>query len=116
MEIEQLLKYLLPKEINKFFDLVKIGEDSTGRLLLNLDEKAIKPTEHSDKDLISKGFDEPVQVQDFPIRDKAVYIIVRRRKWIDKDTGKVYSTNWNLTAKGTSYTSEFAAFLKELFR
>lgn len=115
MEMDKILKYLLPKEIQDFFDLVNIEEDSTGRLLLYLDEKAIKPSEHSDKALVSKGFDEPVRIQDFPIRDKATYIIVRRRKWIDKSTGRVYSTNWDLTAKGTGYTSEFAAFLKELF-
>ena len=63
-----------------------------------------------------KGFDEAVHIQDFPIREKAVYFIVRRRKWIDKQTSKVYMTNWNLTANGTSYTKEFAAFLKEIFR
>ena len=47
---------------------------------------------------------------------KSSYIRVRHRKWIDKQTGKVYMTNWNLTANGTSYTKEFAAFLKEIFR
>jgi hypothetical protein len=114
MDTDKILKYLLPVEIQDFFDLVNIEEDNTGRLLLYLDEKAIKPLEHSDKDLVSKGFDEPVRIQDFPIRDKATYIIIRRRKWIDKTTGKIYSTNWNLTAKGTGYTKEFAAFLKEL--
>lgn len=114
MEMDKILKYLLPKEIQDFFDLVNIEEDSSGRLLLHLDEKAIKPSEHSDKELVSKGFDEPARIQDFPIRDKATYIIVRRRKWKDKSTGKVYTTSWDLTAKGTSYTSEFAAFLKEL--
>lgn len=116
MEIEIVLQYLLPKEINIYFDLVKIEEDTDGRLLLYLDEKPIKPSEHSDKELVSKGFDEPIQIQDFPIRDKVVYFKIRRRKWIDKHTGKVYTTNWNITATGTSYTKEFAAFLKEFLR
>ena len=114
MEIESILQYLLPKEIQLYFDFVKIKEDTNNHLLLYLDEKPIKPNEHLDKELVSKGFDEPIHIQDFPIREKAVYFIVRRRKWIDKQTGKVYSTNWNLTANGTSYTREFAAFLKEL--
>jgi cellulose biosynthesis protein BcsQ len=116
MELETLLEYFLPKEIQSYFDLLKVDEDPTGSLLLYLDEKSDKPKEHSDKNLISKGFNDPVHIQDFPIRDKAVYLIVRCRKWTDKETGKVYSTNWNLTAKGTSYTKEFASFLKELFR
>ena len=66
--------------------------------------------------MVSKGFDEPIQIQDFPIRDKVVYFKIRRRKWIDKHTGKVYTTNWNITATGTSYTKELAAFLKEFLR
>ena len=116
MEIEIVLQYLLPKEINIYFDLVKIEENTDGRLLLYLDEKPIKPSEHSDKELVSKGFDEPIQIQDFPIRDKVVYFKIRRRKWTDKHTGKVYTTNWKITATGTSYTKEFAAFLKEFLR
>ena len=116
MELESILQYLLPQEIFQYFDFKEIKKDTNDTLLLYLDEKAIKPLEHEDKELISNGFDEPVRIQDFPIRDKAVYFVVRRRKWKDKETGKIYSTNWNLTANGTSYTKEFAAFLKELFR
>ncbi len=116
MEIEALLKYLLPKEIFHYFDFKEIKEDANHGLLLYIEEKPIKPPEHKDKKLVSNGFDEPVRIQDFPIRDKAVFFIIRRRKWKDKQTGKVYSTNWNLTANGTGYTKEFADFLKELHR
>jgi len=116
MDLEIVLKYLLPQEMLEYFDLVKIERTPKDVLLLHLDEKPIKPTEHIEKQLISKGFDKPIQIQDFPIRDKAVYLRVRRRKWIDKTTGKVYTTNWDLTANGTKYTKGFAAFLKEIFR
>ena len=116
MDISLLIKHLLPEDLFKHFDLVNLEENSEGQLILELDEKPVKPKEHSDKDLISKGFHSKVEIQDFPLRGKAVYLRVRRRKWIDKKTGKVYSTNWELTAKGTSYTKEFAAFLKELLR
>ena len=116
MELIEVLKYFLPKEIFEYFDLKGIKEEPGNKILLYLDEKPIQPKEHKQKILVSNGFDEPVRIQDFPIRDKAAYFIVRRRKWIDKQTGKVYSTNWDLTANGTSYTKEFAVFLKELFR
>lgn len=114
MEIEQLLRYLLPQEVFDYFDLVGIKEVGSNQLELRLDEKPIKPIDHSDKELVLYGFDEAVRIQDFPIRGRSVYFIVRRRKWRDKDTGKIYSTRWDLTAKGTSYSKEFAAFLKEL--
>lgn len=115
MEIEILLQYLLPKEVFVYFEFKEIKEESDNQLHLYLDEKPIKPIEFSDKDLISNGFDEPVFIQDFPIRDKSAYFIVRRRKWKDKQTGKIYSKQWDLTAKGSSYSKDFAAFLKGLF-
>ena len=73
MKLESVLRYLLPSEILEYFDLVKIEESSTGELLFCLDEKLQKPSEHSDKELLSKGFDAPVLIQDFPLRDRAVY-------------------------------------------
>ena|SRR6056297_1392069 len=114
MEIESLLKHLLPKELFEYFDLVAIKESKDKELHLYLDEKKILPPEHKDKTLVSNGFDEATNIQDFPLRDKRVYLIVRRRKWKDKSTGKIYSRSWDITANGTSYSKEFAVFLKGL--
>ena len=115
MELEILLRHLLPKELFEYFDLVSIQEPNTKELNLYLDEKKTSPPEHKDKSLISYGFDEPVKVQDFPLRKKSVYLIVRRRKWQEKGTGKIYSRSWDITADGSSYSKEFADFLKGLF-
>jgi len=115
MELENILQHLLPKEIFDFFELKSIEEGAENQLFLYLDEKSIKPSEHSDKELIANGFDESVCIQDFPIRDKAAYLMVRRRKWKEKGTGRIYSKQWGIAAKGSSYSKEFAAFLKELF-
>jgi len=115
MEIESLLKYLLPKELLDYFELIEFSESQENILSFYLDEKSVIPAEHSEKPLVSHGFDDPVTIQDFPLRQKRVYFVVRRRKWKDKATGKLYSRTWDLTARGTSYSKEFAAFLKELF-
>ena len=55
-------------------------------------------------------------VQDFPIRGKNVYLYITRRRWFDPETNKVITRDWNLVAKGTRITSEFATFLKEIRR
>lgn len=115
MELEILLRHLLPEELFEYFDLVSIQEPNIKELNLYLDEKKVPPPEHKDKSLISYGFDEPIKVQDFPLRKKSVYLIVRRRKWQEKGTGKIYSRNWDITAGGSSYSKEFADFLKGLF-
>lgn len=115
MENELLLRHILPKEIFEYFELVSIDETSSDELNLHFDEKKVAPPEYHGKALVSYGFDEAKKIQDFPLRRKSVYLIVRRRKWKDKATGKIYSRTWDLTANGTSYSNEFAAFLKGLF-
>ena len=114
MELEILLRHLLPEELFEYFDLVSIQEPNIKDLNLYLDEKKVPPPEHKDKSLISYGFDEPIKVQDFPLRKRSVFLIVRRRKWQEKETGKIFSRNWDITAAGSSYSKEFADFLKEL--
>ena len=115
MEMEILLRHLLPEELFEYFDLVSIKETKAKELNLHLDEKKVFPSEHKDKSMISYGFDEPIKVQDFPLRKKSVYLIVRRRKWQEKGTGQIYSRSWDITAAGSSYSKEFADFLKGLF-
>jgi hypothetical protein len=113
METTTLLKYFLPKEFAQHFDLTDIFE-SDKQLTLSLDEKNLKPLELAEKPLESKGFSPPVFIQDFPIRDHQVLLKVKRRIWRDKQTGKTYNKSYQLTHEGTSYTAEFAAFLKSI--
>jgi len=115
MEKDTILKYFLPSEFIEYFDLVDI-QKTNKQLVIHLDEKNNPPPEHSDKDLESKGFTVPVYLNDFPIRDQQVLLHVRRRKWRDKSTGKTYTRRWDIKHEGTSYTNEFAAFLKKMFR
>ena len=98
-----------------YFSITSIKED--GEILtIKLDERNLIPEEHKTKRLESKGFCSPGRIEDFPIREYKVYLCIRRRKWKDIDTGQVVSRDWDLTAKGTSYTKEFGAFLKEIAR
>ena len=119
METKELIRYFLPKEIINNFEVVdikEIGCDFEAELHIYLDEKFIYPPEHTTKNLESKGFLKVVQISDFPIRDKKVLLLVRRRKWQDMLTGKIHTRLFDLKHKGTNYTKEFAAFLKENLR
>ena len=63
---------------------------------------------------ILKVFFPEATVQDFPIRGKNVFLHIIRRRWINESSKKVVIRDWQLVAKGTRITSEFAAFLKEI--
>jgi hypothetical protein len=108
-----LVQYVLPVEFTRYFDIVNII-DIGGILQIYLDESAIPPEEYRDIDLSSNGFYEASTIKDFPLRERKVVLQVRRRRWVDS-SGKSYSRDWELVAKGTRYSKEFAAFLKEAF-
>ena len=108
-----LIKALLPEEVFDYFEIVKV--DIQDKIInVHLDELNQTPKEHSNEKLISKGFHEASIFQDFPIRDKAVYLHVRRRKWQIESSGQIISRQWDLSAKGSRYTKDFATFLKGL--
>lgn len=108
-----LIQALLPREVFDYFEIVKVSLDSSV-IDVHLDELNLVPQEYSNEKLISKGFHDPAVFQDFPIRDKAVYLHVRRRKWQVESSGKIISRQWDLSAKGSRYTKDFATFLKGL--
>lgn len=108
-----LAKYVLPAEVVDYFELLSVDEiDST--LHLRLDELNVVPREYADLNLSANGFHPESTIKDFPLRDRQVILHIRRRRWVDS-AGKSYSRNWDLTAEGTRYSKEFAAFLKEAF-
>lgn len=102
-----LLSHFLPEGLLDYFEAVKL---ETGEIItIHLDEKNTPPERGS---YTSKGFREAITLQDFPIRKKACYLRIRRRKWIDESTGHIVSKQWDLGAEGTRMTKELAAFLK----
>jgi len=109
-----LLQAFLPEEIFDYFEIVRIDSHNDS-FDVHLDELNLIPKEYEKDILISKGFHDSVCIQDFPIRKKAVYLHVRRRKWYDKTANKIVSNSWDLTTKGTRYTKDFATFLKGIF-
>ena len=83
---------------------------------ISLDERMNKALSN-DAHFESKGFMEVANVTDFPIRDHKVILKIRRRRWKDLRTGKSFSIpiDLDIVAKGTRYSKEFGAFLKETY-
>ncbi len=106
-----LIKLILPEFLVDHFEIVRVEQIPT-RIDIYLDENKGVPQELKSKGLISHGFHKQSKIKDFPIRGKQVNLYIRRRRWLDKSTNEVVSRNWELTAKGSRMTEEFAAFLK----
>jgi transposase len=109
----RVVKLLLPAELSEYFEIVDVDEVN-GNVHLYLEEQALCPDGYESDQLSPNGFYAESVIRDFPIRDKGVYLHVKRRRWIEKRTGKSVSKDWELVAQGTRHSKEFAAFLKGL--
>lgn len=110
----EVLKTVFPKVITDNFEFVDYKENERS-LEYWLDEHEYMSREDYKKGLVRPyGFTESKTIQDFPIRGRSVYLHVRRRKWIDRSTGEIFSYTYeNLTEKGSKLSPDFVSFLKE---
>lgn len=114
MKSDQLLRAILPDVLIDNFDVVDYAKTDT-RFDIWLDEKKVMMREDKkSSNVISHGFGDYRVIQDFPIRGRATFLHVRKRKWLDKNTGEVFSYEWELSEfDETRLNAEFVSFLKE---
>ena len=75
----------LPKDLLVHFEITNTLElcDTITKehiIELHLEEKNQQPSSYSRTDYESKGFYRSKRVQDFPIRGKALYLCIKRRR------------------------------------
>ena len=117
-----LVSYMLPTGILDSFEINRIEEEDLGikdetgteiRVLhIYLDERDLR--DEVWHDLKPNGFTEAREFNDFPVREYKVVLHVRRRRWLSADGKNIILDSPALVADGTSYSVEFAAFLKEV--
>lgn len=108
-----LVEYLLPEFLLSYYQLTRV-EHASEVLHLYLEEKNDAQAAGEKRALLSKGFLPEITIQDFPIRDKRVFLHIKRRRWLNTQTNKVETRDWSQVAQGTRMTTDFAAFLKEI--
>jgi hypothetical protein len=118
MSLEVICSSFLPSGLLSQFaiiELKELGNVASKQMCLHifLEELNILPFGYNPSDYESKGFYEPTKIQDFPIRGKAVYLIIKRRRWRSKlNPNETISSDCSFIAEGAKLTEELSAFLK----
>lgn len=123
--LQGLAGYVLPPRLLECFDLVGVEERDiplnerrgleSGELMFHLEEHDEFRSHEDGHTYRPNGFYEASMVNDFPLRDRRVRLVIRRRRWVDEQTGKSVGNRYNIVTEGTRHTLEFADFLKETF-
>lgn len=111
MDTSDYVRIFLPSFVVSHFDVIKMTDSGT-RIDIYLDEKRSLSSDLLSRPVVSYGFTKETVIQDFPVRGKAVYLHIRRRKWLFKDNNSIYTQSYDLSHEGTQLTEEFVAFLK----
>jgi hypothetical protein len=117
-----LISYFLPECILDYFTVIKVQKirSKTGKdidIYIDMEEKNELRSVSNPSDYESKGFFTAKTIQDFPIRGKAVYLVIKRRRWRDKeDKHKTVSNDYTIFAEGVKLTQELSDFLKSTGR
>ena len=116
MVTKTLLETIFPGVIVENFDIVSIQHyPKEEEMHIHLDEKKSIPVEFSSRRVVFNGFTSAKKIQDYPIRGNAVYLHVRRRKWLDTETNEILTKTYSIAFEGTQLTKEFVSFLDEYF-
>ena len=114
----ELIGYFLPKGLLDYFTITNVSElkDKSGKdtdLHIELEEINRIPSGYDRSEYESKGFYPSKKIQDFPIRGKAVYLVIKRRRWRNKkNKNEVIFNDYSLFALGSKLTQELSDFLK----
>lgn len=115
---EEIIRLILPQGLLDHFDIVKIEEledkvEGGTKIQIALDEKNILPDGYSSSEYEAKDFYPVKIIQDFPIRGKALYLAIRRRRWRHKfNKNIVIHNDYSQFAEGSKITKELSDFLK----
>ena len=116
-----VVQHILPKDLLDYFEVKTMTEihgkqSDSSHYIIVLEENNILPNGYSDLDYESKGFYKARLIQDFPLRGKAVYLEIHRRRWFHKQEKKYIHRDFTLIAEGTKFTKELSDFLKQTYR
>ena len=112
-----LIAHVLPEELLAHFDIkgVVVLCDIKSKkefIRIDLEEKNSLPPGYNASCYQSKGFMSTKTIQDFPLRGKAVYLTIKRRRWRHKQTLEELRSDYSFIAEGAKLTQELADFLK----
>jgi hypothetical protein len=112
-----LIQHVLPSELLSYFKTTQVYELCTILtkeifIEVHLEEHNQLPNSYNSSIYESKGFLSSKRIQDFPLRGKAVYLVIKRRRWRNKVTKEEIRSDFSFIAEGSKLTVELSDFLK----
>ncbi len=110
----ELQKLFIPPKWREIFEFGELIEKKKEWNLILREKADLIPKELEGKEVSLNGFMNPVEVVDYPFREKIMYLQFYRRQWKEAGGTRICSNSYELHLPGMKATEEFGNFLKEL--
>lgn len=109
---------MFPKELTDYFcishyEILCSLETKEEYWIIEFEEKNDIPNGYPASEYESKGFMESKLIQDFPLRGRAVYLRIKKRRWRHKTSQATLKRDFSFIADGSKFTQELSDFLKD---
>jgi hypothetical protein len=114
---KDIISNFLPEGLLAHFSIIDVfmlGDVASKKMFFEiyLEEDNVILGQYDKAQYESKGFTE-ITIQDFPIRGKAVYLKIKRRRWRHKERpNEIIRNDFSFVAEGSGFTKELSDFLK----
>ena len=114
---KEIISHFLPAGLLEHFIIIDVLKSENAmdksiyfEVILEEKNEILKDVDISQYE--SKGFTQ-ITLQDFPIRGKAVYLRIKRRRWRHKkNKNDIIRNDFSFVAQGSGFTKELSDFLK----
>lgn len=104
---------VIPEEILKDFVLSKIDEQDEILTLTLIESATNVPLSEKGVKLVQNGYQNAIEIQNFPIMGKQCILRLIRRRWKEQSsTNGDYHNTYTYIVAGTKVTPKFGDFLK----
>ena len=110
MDIQKVLKILLPKEWLDYFEVINIEEKQEEWHITLYEKEDRIPKGLVGKNVVKDGFMNSIEIHDFPLRGKPTYLRFHRRKWKVAGEDESHFNNYEFHPQGMKATKEFGSF------
>ncbi len=110
------LEILIPKKWRNWFKITELTEKDKEMSMVLTEKEECVPDSLRETDYVLNGYMEPIEIIDFPLRGKLMYITFLRRRWKERGGSKSSFNTYTFHRPGMKTTDELGDFLKELDR
>ena len=109
--MKEFAEMVMGEEWLKVFDVEEIKQQEKESVIILREKEDQSPVKR--EGIVCNGYYNPVEIIDFPVRGKLLFLKFYRRRWRDRDTGEEYANTYEFHKPGMKVSIDFAIFLKE---